>query len=433
MPHNFFKSTLMSLITLSYFILSSAAAIEEIDAIAVIVNEDIISKQQINSRLADFTRQMKLQKQNLPPEKLLRKQVVERMILDSIQMQQAKAQGIRIDDLGLNSALESIANKNRTTLDKMRRMLESQGINFATYREQIRKDMIIRQLQQRMIYSKVRVSEQEIDIFLEQQKKSGKAANDSYRLSHILIATPEAASPEEVKLALLKANKVIGLLKSKSFSDIALEFSDGRNALKGGDLGWREAAQLPPLFLNAARKLSKGDISPALRSAGGFHILKLVDKKTQTHIIKQTHARHILIKTDEITNDQAAEKQLTEIKTQLENNADFAQLAAEFSQDPGSKSNGGDLGWAKEGSFVPKFTEVMNSLEVNQISKPFKSQFGWHILQVLGRRQQDDTQQLIRKKAQMAIQNRKAEEQLQLWIRRARDEAYVVFLSEVSQ
>jgi len=419
------------LLTCMTFFSNPLMAIEEIDSVAIIVNESIISNQEINSRLEDFKGQLQLQGKKLPPEKLLKKQVIERIILDSIQLQLAKAQGIHIDDLSLNKALETIAQKNRTTLDQMHRMLEDKGISYKNFREQTRKDMIIRQIQKRMIYSRVKVSQQEIDIFLEQQKKSGDSANDKYHLAHILIATPEAASPEDVTKALNKAKEVIKRLNDgESFNDVALRFSDGRHALKGGDLGLRSAAELPSLFLDAARRLSIDQVTEPLRSAGGFHIIKLVDKKTKQHLVKQTHARHILIKADEITSNEEARIKLTQVKEKLDKGADFAKLAAEFSQDPGSKNNGGDLGWATEGTFVPRFTEVMNTLTDGQTSEPFKSRFGWHIIQVLERRQQDETEQLIRQKAELAIQNRKADEELQLWLRRARDEAYVEYRIE---
>jgi len=419
--------TLSSGLALTFFS-APALAIEELDSVAIIVNENIISKQEIQTRFNDFKRQLKLQGKKLPPDELLKKQVVERMIVDSIQLQLAKQQGIHIDDLSLNKALENIARNNRTSLDGMHKALEQKGINYKTFREQTRKDLIIRQLQQRMIYSRVKVSPQEINIFLEQQNKSGDAANDKYHLAHILIATPEAASPEDVNKALTKAKKVISLLEEgKSFNDTALRFSDGRHALKGGDLGLLSAAQLPPLFLNAAQQLKINEITQPLRSAGGFHILKLLDKKTQKHMAKQTHARHILIKADEITSNEDARLKLVEVKKKLDGGADFAKLAKEFSQDPGSKNNGGDLGWATEGTFVPRFTEVMNSLQDGQISEPFKSQFGWHIIQLLERREQDETEQRIRQKAEIAIQNRKADEELQLWMRRVRDEAYVEY------
>ncbi len=404
---------------------------EEIDAIAVVVNDSIISKNEINSRLNDFKHQLELQGQRVPPDALLRKQVIERMIVDNIQLQMAKQQGIFVDDITLNKMLEGIAQKNKTTLSKLRSKLESKGISYNDFREQTRNDMMIRQLQQRMIYSRVKVSEQEIDIFLEQQQKSGQGANERYHLAHILIATPEAASPEQVSKSLDKANKALEQIKQgTAFNDVALKFSDGQHAIKGGDLGWRSAAELPPLFLDTVRKLNKGEVSAPLRSAGGFHLIRLIDKQTQKHLVKQTHARHILIKADEITSDEQARKKMQAIKQRLDKGEDFAALAAEFSQDPGSKNNGGDLGWAPEGTFVPRFDQVMNSLRVNQVSEPFKSQYGWHIIQVLGRRQQDETEQLIRMKAERAIQNRKADEELQLWLRQARDEAYVDYRIE---
>ncbi len=407
---------------------SRVFALEELDSIAIIVNDETISAQQIEKRLNDFRRQISIQGQTPPPEESLKKQVIERMILDSIQLQLAKTQGIEIDDLSLNKALEKIADNNQSTLADMSKVLQSRGINYTDFREQTRNDMIIQQLQQRIIVGLVKVSPQEIDIFLSQQKESGDTANDKYHLAHILIATPEAPSPEEIQAARKKAEQAIARLeKGEAFNDVALHFSDGRQALQGGDLKWRSAAELPPLFLNAARILSKNQISQPLRSASGFHVLKLIDKKTQTHIVSQTLARHILIKADEVTSNDDARKKLLKIKTRLDNGEKFADLAAEFSQDPGSKNSGGDLGWSTEGTFVPRFTEVMNSLKKNQISEPFKSQFGWHIIQVLDRRKQDETDQRIRQKAERAIQNRKADEELQLWLRRARDEAYVEF------
>ncbi len=425
------KITYILISTLLSLSLQTNAA-QEIDSVAVVVNDSIISKREVDSRLNDFIRQLELQNQRLPPMNVLKKQVVERMIVDRIQLEMAKAQGIHIDDLTLNKMLEGIAQKNRSSLDNMRRMLEAKGIRYEDFREQTRDDMIIRQLQQRMIYSRVKVSQQEIDIFLEQQKQSGEAANDKYHIGHILIATPEAASPEDVNKALTTARNVIKEInEGGEFNDIALKYSDGRNALKGGDLGWRNAAELPPLFLDAARDLDKGHISEPLRSASGFHIIQLIDKQTQQHLIKQTHARHILIKSDAITSDEEARKIIQSVKQRLDNGEDFAKLAEEFSQDPGSKNNGGDLGWASAGTFVPRFDQVMNSLRKNEISEPFKSQFGWHIIQVLDRRQHDETEQLIRANAERSIQNRKADEELQLWIRQARDEAYVEYRIEL--
>ncbi len=419
------------ILTTALLLLAPASkAMQEIDSVALIVNDSIISKQKIEQRLVEFKRQVKLQGQRLPDDSVLKKQLIERMILDNIQLQLAETQGISIDDLTLNNMLEGIAQKNRTTLDQMRRTLESSGVNYKQFREQTRKDMIIRQLQQRMIFSRVKVSEQEINIFLEQNNKNN-SQDDQYHIAHILIATPESASPEEVNNALEKAQQAIQDIENgTSFHDTALNYSDGRHALKGGDLGWRTAAALPPLFLENVRKMKASDISLPLRSASGFHILKLLDTKTERHLVNQTHARHILIKTDEITTERQAKDKIDSISKRLQQGEDFAKLAEQFSQDPGSKNNGGDLGWATEGTFVPRFNQVMNSLKIGQISRPFKSQFGWHIVEVLERRQQDETEQRIRQKAERAIQNRKADEELQLWLRQIRDEAYVEYRIE---
>ncbi len=403
-------------------------AVQALDSIVAVVNDEIISNTQLQQRINQLKQQMKQRGATLPNETILTKQVLERMIVDSIQLQMAKDQGIKIDDLSLNKMLQDIASRNKTTLDQLRSSLESDGINFERFREQTRKDMAIQQLQGRMVFSRIHVSEQEIDRFLDLQKQSGQDSSDRYHLGHILIATPEAATPEDITKAYNKAEQAIAYLRDgESFRDTALRFSQGQAALDGGDLGWRTAAQLPELFLQAIKRLDKGEISSPLRSAGGFHIIKLIDKKTQKHIVKQTHARHILVRADAITSDDKVRKIMATIKQRLEKGEDFAILAREFSQDPGSKDKGGDLGWAKPGSFVPRFEKVMDSLAINQISEPFKSQYGWHIMQVLERRQQDETDALLRQRAQSAIQQRKAEEELELWIRRIRDEAYVEY------
>jgi len=407
---------------------SPSQALQQLDYIVAVVNEGVITNQELQNRIKDFERQIKAKGSTIPDAKVMRKQVLERMLLDSVQMQLAKLQGIHIDDITLNRMLENIAQQNKRTLDDLRILLQSEGIDFEQFREQTRRDITIRQLQKRMVYDRIRISDQEVEQFLEQQKQSGKNANDKYHIAHILIATPEAASPDDIKKAYSTAEKAISLIKNgESFRNTALKYSQGQQALHGGDLGWRSAAELPSLFLNAISKLEKGEISTPLRSASGFHILKLIDKRSQQHLVRQTHARHILIRADKITTEEQVRKKMTELKTRLDNGEDFEKLAKEFSQDPGSKNNGGDLGWSSEGSFVPRFEKVMNSLKPKQISEPFRSQFGWHILQVLERRQQDETEQLMRTKAKAAIKKRKAEEELQLWLRRIRDEAYVEY------
>jgi len=407
---------------------SPSQALQQLDYIVAVINEDVITNQELQNRIKDFEQKIQEKGSAIPDEEIMRKQVLERMLLDSAQMQLAKLQGIHIDDITLNRMLEKLAHQNKRTLDDLRISLQSQGINFEQFREQTRKDITIRQLQKRMVYDRINISDQEVDLFLDQQKQSGKNGNDKYHIAHILIATPEAASPEDIKESFSKAKKAINLIESgETFRNTALKYSQGQQALNGGDLGWRSAAELPSLFLNAIKMMEKNQISTPLRSASGFHILKLIDKKSQQHLVKQTHARHILVRSDEITTEEQVRKKMTVLKTRLDNGEDFSKLAKEFSQDPGSKNNGGDLDWTSEGNFVPRFEKVMNSLKVMQISEPFRSQFGWHILQVLERRQQDEAEQLMRSKAKTAIKKRKSEEELQLWLRRIRDEAYVEY------
>jgi len=423
--HRFFSKIF---ILAALFYSMQGHALQTLDRIVAVVNDDVITYQELQQRIDEFKRQMSMKGAPIPGDDIMQKQVLERMILDSIQLQMAKAQGIRIDDLSLNHMLETIARNNKTTLDELRRTLQAEGISYNTFREQTRDDLVIRQLQQRMILGRINVSEQEIDQFLEQQEEPGNGASEQYHLAQILIATPEAASPDDIKAAYDKAEKVRAhLQEGEAFSAVAQRFSEGRQALEGGDLGWRSAAELPTLFLQAVQKMDKGDISPALRSAGGFHILKLIDKKSQKHIVEQTHARHILMRSDQITTEEQVRQKMKEIRQRLVNGEDFAKLAEEYSQDPGSKNNGGDLGWVSPGAFVPRFEQVMNSLKIKQISEPFRSRFGWHIVQVLERRKEDETKQLKRSRAEEAIKQRKADEELQLWLRRIRDEAYVEY------
>ncbi|MCW8955312.1 MAG: peptidylprolyl isomerase [Gammaproteobacteria bacterium] len=408
------------------FFCTSIFAIQTLDSIIVIVNDGVITQSQLDDKVTEIKQQIRQKGSPIPDNQLLSQQVLEQMIVERIQLQMAEQQGIRIDDLSLNSALQNIASRNKIALDSLRKQLEREGISFEDYRERIRHDLMIQQLQQRTVMSKVNVSDEEINQLLEQQQNSN--SRDRYHLAHILIPTPEAASPEDIRKAYDKAEQAMAHLKDgEAFHEVALRFSSGSQAINGGDLGWRDAGQLPILFLEALKQMNKGDSSSPLRSTSGFHIIKLLDQKSQKHIVEQTHARHILMRADAITTEDMVRKTMNSIKRQLDKGADFAKLAAKYSQDPGSKNNEGDLGWASEGQFVPQFEKVMNSLAIKQISEPFQSQFGWHILQVLERRQQDETQQLMRNRAMQSIQQRKADDELQLWIRRIRDESYIEY------
>ena len=424
------KSLSLALILLSVISFAANAEPQPLDSIAVIVNDDVITKNMLNNRVDDFRKQLDPSQLSRIDPATLRKQVKERMIRDTIQLQQARQLGITVDDLMLNRMLEQIAKSNTMSLETFRDAIEAEGINYSRFREQTRKEIIIKQLQQRVVASKINVSDQEVAQYIE-QNESLDSSTLSFHLRHILIATPEAANPDDIAKAEHEAEDVYQKIQDGSrFEDIAIKVSSGRNALKGGDLGTRKANELPKLFVDAIQGLKPGETSRPVRSASGFHLLHMVSSSNDQVMIQQTHARHILIRPSAEVSDEQARKTLLELKEKIENGKNFAELASEYSEDPGSKIKGGDLGWAGPGDFVPAFENVMKSLSVDEISEPFKSTFGWHILQVLERRDHDQTQTNKETQARNAIQKRKIDEELRLWLRRIRDEAYVEFVDE---
>ncbi|MBE9568863.1 MAG: peptidylprolyl isomerase [Proteobacteria bacterium] len=424
------KSLSLALILLSIISFAANAEPQPLDSIAVIVNDDVITKNMLDNRVNDFRKQLDPSQLSRIDPATLRKQVMERMIRDTIQLQQARQLGITVDDLMLNRMLEQIAKSNTMSLEIFRDAIEAEGINYSRFREQTRKEIIIKQLQQRVVASKINVSDQEVAQYIE-QNESLDSSTLSFHLRHILIATPEAANPDDIAKAEHEAEEVYQKIQDGSrFEDIAIKVSSGRNALKGGDLGTRKANELPKLFVDAIQGLKPGETSRPVRSASGFHLLHMVSSSNDQVMIQQTHARHILIRPSAEVSDEQARKTLLELKEKIENGKNFAELASEYSEDPGSKIKGGDLGWASPGNFVPAFENVMKSLSVDEISEPFKSTFGWHILQVLERRDHDQTQTNKETQARNAIQKRKIDEELRLWLRRIRDEAYVEFADE---
>jgi peptidyl-prolyl cis-trans isomerase SurA len=408
----------------------NALAIQSLDSIVAVVNDDVITKNELMSRVSDYASQLKLSKSSSPEMDALTRQVLERIIRNRIQLQLASQLGIKIDDITLNRMLEQLASSNNVTLDKLKSRLEQEGIEFSRFREQTRNELIIKQLQQRVVANKVNVSEKEVSQFI-QQNIEQKSENTKYHLLHILISTPESATPDDLIAGKEKAMQLYNeITAGQDFKELAIKYSGGRNALKGGDLGWRKGGELPENFVAAADKLEAGETSLPIRSASGYHIIQLIDKSSNQHFVIQTHARHILIRTDSDTSDHEAEQLLIKIKTRLRDGEDFAQLASEFSQDPGSKIKGGDLGWADPGSYVTEFEDVMDKLDDGETSEPFRSQFGWHILQVMGRRETDKTQTNIEAQARQSIRKRKVDEELRLWLRRIREEAYVEYVDK---
>ena len=429
MKMNRFSKTLL---ILAFFVLPglSQAAPKLLDQVVVVVNEDVITQIMLDNRVNDFRKQLELSQLSRIDPKTLRKQVLERMIRDTIQIQKAKQFGITVDDLMLNRMLEQLAKSNNLTLDQFRDAIEAQGISYTRFREQTRNELIINQLQQRVVASKINVSDQEVKQYIEQNENSG-SSNTIYHLRHILIATPETASPEDLDAAKKKAESVYKKITHGSkFEDMAIKFSSGRNALKGGDLGKRKANELPQLFVEAVKDLQPGETSKPVKSASGFHLLQLVSSSNDQIMVQQTNARHILIRTSAEMSDDQARKKLLALKQKIESGKSFAELASEFSEDPTTKIKGGDLGWYNPGEFVPAFENVANSLDIGQLSEPFKTNFGWHILEVLERRQHDQGKTNKENQARNAIKKRKIDEELRLWLRRTRDEAYVEFIDD---
>jgi len=406
----------------------SPSRIIELDRIVAVVNDDVIVESELNARVETVVAQMKDAGTEPPLTGVLRRQVLDRLILDRLQLQLATRAGMRVDEETLNQSVAAIAAQNQLSLREFRDILELDGYDFAKFREEVRTELLITQLRQRQVDNRIRVSQQDIDNYLATLSRQGGEAN-SYHLGHILIAVPEAASPEEIELARARAEEVIAEIgDGADFAQTASAVSDGQQALAGGDLGWRSAAELPTIFAEVVPSLGVGEVSDPIRSPSGYHIVMLQDMRGEEQVmVTQTHARHILIRPSELVSDAEAERRLSVILERLRNGDDFGELARSNSEDPGSAVKGGDLGWVSPGVFIPAFERTMDSLRPGELSEPFKTQFGWHVVQVLERREKDDTDQARRTKAGEEIRRRKLDEELQNWLRRMRDEAYVEY------
>lgn len=397
-----------------------------LDSIVAVVNEDVITQLELQDEFREVIKNLKKKNAKLPPANVLGKQVLERMVLERIQMDLAARTGIKVDDTTLSRAINRIAAQNNMSLTEFRERLASQGVDYRRFRDEVKKQIILKRLLQRSVVNKVNVSDKEIENFLFNIDKQG-GMEQAYRLQHILIATPEAATPDVIKNAEKKAQKVVKDLRAgKDFSSMALAVSDGQNALEGGDLGWRKAGEIPSLFSATVEKMKVGDISAPIRSPSGFHIISLVEQKGgKKHLITQTKARHILLKTSIINDNEQVIERLNQIRNRIINGEDFATMAKAYSEDTSSASKGGDLGWFKPGTMVPEFQQAVDQLQAGDISEVVQSSFGYHIIEVLGRRTHDDADELLKEKARETLRNRKINEEQQAFYRRIRDEAYV--------
>lgn len=405
---------------------TAQAAPEPLDRIDTIVDDDVITASDVAARVAEVRRQIATRGAVMPPADVLERQVRERLILESVQLQLGKRMGIRIDDESLNAAIEGIARQNELSLTGFIDKLAGEGIEYAEFREQLRNDMVMNRVRQRRVNERVRVTEGDIDDFLASADGRELLAS-SIRLAHILVAVPETASGEEVAAAARKADELLARINAgEQFADVAVRHSEASNALEGGDLGWRNSAQLPPLFAAAVAGLEKGAVTGPVRSASGFHLVKVLDRKgDESHLVDQAKVRHILIRPSAIRNNSEARDLAAHLRDRIVAGEDFAAVARRHSEDPGSALAGGDLGWVSSGQMVDEFEKMMNDTPQGELSPVFETQFGWHFLQVSERRRQDMSEEFRRMQARNALGKRKFDQELENWLREIRAEAYV--------
>jgi peptidyl-prolyl cis-trans isomerase SurA len=397
-----------------------------LDRIVAVVNNEVVTRHDLDDRLKVVIMQLKQQGTPPPPRDTMEKQVLERMIFTQVQLQYARETGLRIDDGQVEKTIERIAESNKLTVAQLRAALENDGVTFDKFRSDIREEMILSRLREREVDNKIAISDSEIDGFLAAERgQEGKV--DEINISHILVRVPEQASPDQLQERRTRAEQALEQIKGGAdFRQVAATFSDAPDAIQGGAMGWREANRLPSIFVDAVKALRPGEVSGVLRSPNGFHIVRLNERRGQEAplIVTQTHARHILIKTTEIVSEKEARERLDKLKERLDNKADFAELARLQSEDS-SASRGGDLGWLSPGDTVPEFEKAMDGLKPGEISEPVKSSFGWHIIQVIERRRQDMSQEQQRLRARQTLRAQKSDEAYQEWVRQLRDKAFV--------
>ncbi|MDY0208078.1 MAG: peptidylprolyl isomerase [Pseudomonas sp.] len=418
---------LSALVLASSMLVGTAnAAEQQLDRVAAIVDNDVVMLSQYQTRLKEVQQTISKRGVEIPPEDVLRQQVMERLIIDAIQLQMAERSGIRISDEELSASMATIAERNGLTQQEFEQALAADGLSLKDAQEQIRQEMTISRVRQYRVAERIQVTDQEVQNFLASDLGKMQLAEE-YNLANILIPVPDGANNEELTKAQNDVEKIVKQLEQGAdFTQLAIRYSASENALEGGEMGWRKAAQLPPPFDRLLASMSIGQVTQPTRTAGGIIMLKLLDKRGGEVVYRdETHARHILLKPNEIRSPEATQKLATRLYERLRNGEDFAELAKQFSEDPGSALNGGDLNWIDPSSLVPAFREEMARTAIGELSKPFESQFGWHVLQVLDRRSTDSSEQMREQQAINLLRNRKYDEELQTWLRQIRDEAYV--------
>jgi len=404
---------------------------ELLDRVAAIVNEGVVLNSELETQITSVSERLRQQNLELPPQNVLRQQVLERLVLQEIQLQRANHAGIKVSDENVNSALSDVAKRNGLTLSQLPDALAKQGEDYAAYREDIRKEITLSLLRQRDVLQHISVTPREIDQYLEKQAKLPSEHNE-YNVSHILIAVAQDATPAQLDQAAKRATDVYQRAKGgEDFAKLAVANSNSQTALEGGALGWRKGGELPTFLTDVIARLKPGEVSEPLRTPTGYHIIRLNEMRggAVPTVEDQVHVRHILMKTNELADDATVRQKLSTLRERILKGEDFAGIAQTSSEDAGSAAEGGDLGWAGPGTFAPEFEQAVAALKDNEVSEPFHTQFGWHIVQMLGHRRFDNTDELKRREAIEAIRAGKADEETELWLRHMRDEAYVEFKS----
>jgi len=405
---------------------------ELLDRVVAIVNDGVVLNSDLDAELAAVSERLHEQKLELPPQNVLRQQVLERLVLQELQVQRANKAGLKVPDEQVNAALQDVGKRNQLTLTQLPYALAKLGVDYPTYREEIRREITLQMLRQRDVLQHINVTSREIDQFLDKQAKTPSERNE-YNVSHILIAVGQEASPAQVDSAQRRVQDIYERAKGgEDFAKLAVAYSNSQTAFDGGALGWRKGSELPTFLADIIAKLKPGEVSEPLRTPTGFHIIRLNEVRgagAQATVEDQIHVRHILMKTNELADDATVKQKLTKLRERILAGEDFSGLAQTVSEDPGSAVDGGDLGWSGPGTFAPEFEQAIAPLKDNEISEPFKTQFGWHIAQMLGHRRIDNSDELRRRQAMEAIRASKADEATELWLRQMRDEAYVEYKS----
>ena len=411
--------------------LNISAEAQLIDRVIAIVDESVVLESELVRRSNAIISQIKERKQTVPALDILRKQVLERLVVESLQLQMAKRAGVRIGDRELTATIGRIAEGSKLSADQMKVKVEGDGTPWILFREDLRNEIMISRVKNGMVQNRIQVSDKEVDNVVAQMDKEGESRT-KYHLGHILLGLVESATPEQISAQREQASKIISALRGGSnFEEFAIAFSSGEKSLEGGDMGWRSINELPTLFAGTVKNMAVSDVSEPLRSGSGLHILYLKDKKGgfETQVVLQTHVRHILVTPNAITSEKQAFDKISLARDRILAGEDFKELAIEISDDKSNAAQGGDMGWSDPGTFVPEFNEVMDKLKVNVLSEPVKTQFGWHLMEILGRRDQDQTEDKKRDRAYRILSNRKFEEETQAWISELKEKAHIKLMS----